>query len=303
MIRVAIDWGSTSFRAYRFEHTKVIDQIEASCGIKTVLSQHDGNFASVLEQQVGSWLNPGDDVLLSGMITSANGWIETPYIPCPLQCEDICKHLTQHSDSNRTLYFVPGVSQFNPHADVMRGEEVQILGLQTDSSNNASQLVVMPGTHSKWALMQEQQLRHFTTMITGELFSTLVNHTLIGAFANEDDWCDKTFLDAVELGYQDTNIISKLFSARSSVLLNTMQKSEVSAYLSGLLIGSEIREGLAIADQQSPPLTIIGSQALTKKYLTASRHLGITATPATAPADYPDITAAGFAAIISQTGI
>lgn len=304
--KVAIDWGSTSFRAYLFDGDSVVDNLESSCGITNVgKDSTTRDFYSTLYQQIGSWLTPGDSILLCGMITSANGWIETPYIPCPVDSRNILTSLVRHDVNNHTLYFVPGISQREPHADVMRGEEVQLLGLEyaANQPGNNRQLVIMPGTHSKWAVVKNGSIEQFRTIVTGELFSALRNHTLIGRLAIENSWCEQTFLDAVELGYNDNNPIGNLFAARSAVLLNVMQASQVNAYLSGLLIGNEIREATGMLPDTPDSVTIIGSASLTNKYLNAFNRIGIAAARAVPGNACPDITAAGFASIISQARV
>ncbi len=302
MIKVAIDWGSTSFRAYLFEGDTVIEHREANCGITNIAQENRPDaFEAILQTQVGDWLEPDDHLLLCGMITSVHGWIETAYIPCPLDCVSISRNLKRFETAHRILYFIPGVSQTDPHADVMRGEEVQLLGLSEGLHNDVEpHTVVMPGTHSKWATLQDGNILNFNTIATGELYKTLLEHTLIGQMAITESWCETTFLNAVAHGYNNSNVISQLFTARSSVLLNLMHHEQVSSYLSGLLIGSEIREGTGMSDLSGSNVTVVGSPTLTKNYLCAMNSLGFQCTRAKPVAGYPDITSAGFAAIIKQ---
>ncbi len=181
----------------------------------------------------------------------------------------------------------------------MRGEEVQLLGLHSQrAADGRKQLVIMPGTHSKWALLDKATVQRFRTFVTGELHSTLLAHTLIGRLATENGWCDDTFLNAVSLGHRTSGILAHLFAARSSVLLDTMQPEQVRAYLSGLLIGSEIREAHDMMHDANDNVTLIGTDTLIEKYLIAFKALGISAKPAIANATYPDVTSAGFAALI-----
>lgn len=301
MITVAIDWGSTSFRAYKFNGSQVIDKIDAHCGVKTIAAtDRNSAFSEQLYLQVGHWLEADDEVLLCGMVTSVNGWIETPYIPCPLQVGDIVRQLTTIKAGGRSLHFVPGVCQLQPRPDVMRGEEVQLLGLNADLDNSPqlSRAVVMPGTHSKWAILNGGTISRFKTIVTGELYDALLNHTLVGQLAAADQWCEQTFIDAVGSGYSQGDAIGQLFAARSGVLTNTLLPSQVSAYLSGLLIGCEIRSGVQLLDESINAMTIVGADSLTQKYRRAMTALGIDAQPAVPPTPYPDITAAGLASVI-----
>ena len=272
MIKAGVDWGSSSLRAYRFDAQKVIDTVASERGIKTFKSQNkDTQFEHVLFNLIGNWLQPGDGIILSGMITSVDGWVDTPYLPCPVSCTALASNLTHKVIRDCDLYFVPGVCQSSPQPDVMRGEELQLLG-EGDQHNNT--LVIMPGTHSKWAQLKHGTIQQFRTIVTGELFDVLRNQTLVGQLAAESEWHEKAFTNGVAQGYTSQTIISDLFACRSGVLLNQHPAEDIDSYLSGLLIGNEIREGLTIATDISE-IALIGSDSLCDKYRLALNHLNL----------------------------
>ncbi len=300
MVKAAVDWGSSSFRAYLFDDLNVIDSLETNGGIKTApASDRSNHFQKQLKDTIGHWLKPGDEVLLSGMITSVNGWVETPYLTCPVDCNRIIASLNTLSFDNLTLRFVPGICQTTPTCDVMRGEEVQLLGL---NNTRDTQLVVMPGTHSKWALLTQGSLQRFRTIITGELFNTLLTNTLVGQLAKPDSWCNETFTHAVTAGFHSQSIVSDLFQCRSSILLKQLESEQVAAFLSGLLIGNEIREGINVSNTESESVILVGADKLCSKYHSAMEILDMNVVKATPTGSYPDITAAGFANLIQHHG-
>lgn len=265
-VRVGVDWGSSSFRAYRFDSIgEIVDFKESADGIKTV-----DHFEAVLLSQIGAWLQPGDMVLLSGMITSRNGWVETPYIPCPFELSQLLQQSVARSLANGcTLLFLPGACVNQP-ADVMRGEELQLYG----AVQQQQQLVVLPGTHSKWAFVSAGVLEKFHTVVTGELFDVLINQTLIGGLATSREHIDRVFSKGVDTGFNTEAIVSQLFTARSSVLLGQLAPEEVHSYLSGLLIGNEIRESYRLFSADLSVL-VVGSGMLCSKYTKAFDLLGI----------------------------
>lgn len=267
---IGVDWGSTSFRAYRFdEHYQLIDTIESKTGIKHIA---DSSYEATLFSLVSQWIQPNMSILLSGMITSRNGWIETPYLPIPATLDNLVKHSVQHMLRGTQLYFLPGLSQTTPRSDVIRGEELQLFGA-TLSINNA--LVVLPGTHSKWAQIINKQVVSFQTIVTGELFDVLLNNTLVGQLANDENLHIEAFERGVHRGFESNAIISELFQCRADVLLEQLSQNQVHSYLSGLLIGNEINEGMLGTNNKHNAVVLIGSALLCKRYQYAFDALSI----------------------------
>jgi len=191
---IGIDWGTTSFRAYRIDADGgVLETRSAPAGILKVA---DGDFEAVLEREVGSWLAaaPALPVVISGMITSRQGWLEVPYCACPAGSAELAEALREHvTRAGRRLRFVPGLSLIGSDRvpDVIRGEETQIigeLGLAGDDGLGR-QAIVLPGTHSKWVFAEEGRIVWFATFMTGEVFAVLKEHSILGRLmeGNEQD--------------------------------------------------------------------------------------------------------------------
>lgn len=274
MIRVGVDWGSSSFRAYRFDQRGLlVAEVSAEKGIREVQPQTAENYENVLFELIGDWLTDGDTVLLSGMITSRSGWLETPYLACPVDVSTIAKHALCLERRNIQLRFLPGLKQDAPTPDVMRGEELQLLGA---SNRDGKRIVVLPGTHSKWAAMNGPVLTHFRTVITGEIFEIILKHSLVGAIFTSQGFDEVSFLDGVRHGYNTATVVSDLFTLRSSVLLNHVKSDCQHSRLSGMLIGNEIREGLLLMGSSSD-IVLVGSDSLCSLYQRAFTCLGVTA--------------------------
>jgi len=289
VISVAVDWGSSTFRAYRFDSSgKHIDSINSACGIKFVKGRR---FEATLREHIGNWVSPGDTVLLSGMITSRNGWMESDYIACPASLHDIATHGKHLQLTDLKLIFLPGVNQSNP-PDVMRGEELQLLGA---TFAREQKIFVIAGTHSKWALVANGTIDRFRTIPTGELFDLIVRQSLVGALTEEGTENDIAFREGIESGFESTTIISDLFTTRSSVLMGQHSGGAAYHWLSGLLIGNEIREGRNMMPETTLPIVLIGSDRLCEKYSKAFELLGIAA-----ELSGPDVTIQGFQQLIQN---
>lgn len=270
--QIGIDWGSSGFRAYQFDQQLcLIDTIKSEMGIKYVV---DGAFEECLFSLIGQCLQPGDTVLLSGMITSRNGWVETPYIPVPTAPNGLIEQAVERIVRDIRLVFLPGLSQDYPRSDVLRGEELQLFGA-TQTIDNA--LVVMPGTHSKWAQLKNGEVIAFQTIVTGELFEVLLTDTLVGQLATEKRLNKAVFAQGVQQGFETGKIVSELFQCRSSVLLGKLTEQDVHSYLSGLLIGNEISEAVPSGECASGAIVLVGSDALCQRYQLAFDCLHIDA--------------------------
>lgn len=271
---LALDWGTTSFRAYLFDSERNnIDSVTASAGIM----QCDNKFEDVYYAQVGHWLKQfrGIPVIASGMITSKQGWIETPYLPCPASLGDLSKNLTSYlTAKGDTIHFVSGVCQKTPSPNIMRGEETQVAGLKGRRPITA----ILPGTHSKWIRLEGDTITRFSTFMTGEIFAAFTEHTILGRLLTEG-YDPESFAEGVRDGFAQKEgaggVLSKLFGARAMPLLGLMNPDGIRDYISGLLLGTEIHEAINSGFGQDVTPVVCGSADLVERYRAALEFCAI----------------------------
>jgi len=285
---IAVDWGTSSFRAYRLDgHGTILDTSASPRGILTVT---DGRFAAVLREEIGPWLEVERRMLLSGMIGSRQGWREAPYVGCPAGAAEIRQALIPlELDWPGKAWLAPGLScRADGVPDVMRGEEVQILGALGELADGSG-LICLPGTHSKWARVEQGRIVRFETHMTGESFAVLRQHSILGRLmppvGQEQDPDDRAFAQGLARARTGGGLLHHLFGARSLGLMGDLPVAGLPAYLSGLLIGHELAATASIPG----PVYLIGSEALTERYSTALTLSGRDPRPMA-----PDRAAAGL---------
>jgi 2-dehydro-3-deoxygalactonokinase len=179
---IAVDWGTSGFRAYRLDSQGNI--LDSRAAAKGILSVPAGRFPEVLEEQVGDWIAQGEaPIVMSGMVGSRQSWVEAPYVPCPAGFAEIAAALREVRWGERHAWIVPGLSCRDAAGvhDVMRGEEVQVLGgLEADAGR-----VCLPGTHSKWVVVANKKITGFSTYMTGETYAVLKQHSILGRMMEE----------------------------------------------------------------------------------------------------------------------
>jgi 2-dehydro-3-deoxygalactonokinase len=269
---IAADWGTTNLRAFRFDRDgRVVDRRTAELGILRVA---DGRFAKALDNMLGDWLTarPAATVLLSGMIGSRQGWREAPYVDCPAGVDELAAEAVSLED--RAVWFVPGLAARDAAGtpDVMRGEETQILGA-LDTGGCGRRLFCLPGTHAKWALVEDGRILGFRTAMTGEVFAVLARHSILGRLMQGDAFDAAGFARGLDRADQPGGLLHHLFGVRSLGLLDEVAPTALRSYLSGLLIGHDVRHGLAAADGAAP-VTLVGEPALNDLYATALGRRG-----------------------------
>ncbi len=294
---IGIDWGTTSFRAFLIgERGEVLDRLHSPDGIMQVTN---ADFDAVFMRLLDPWLDRKNlPVIASGMITSRNGWIETPYLPAPTGKDQLAGALEAvHTINGSVLHFVTGVMvDHSGAADVMRGEETQIVGAV--ESGLVDGICVMPGTHSKWVTVRDGQIEEFETVMSGEVFEALRSHTILGKLMIDSTFSEAGFREGVLAGLDaGLKLLQSLFRVRTLPLFGKINEEEVADYLSGMLIGAEIN-GAVSGQVIDDPITIIGRGDLTERYAIALEVSGqkISRVP-------EDIAARGYFAIAAAAGL
>ena len=277
---IALDWGTTRARAYRVgADGRVLDARDGTFGIQRL----DGlSFAEALDRLIGDWRDDSAPRVACGMIGSRQGWCEVPYVACPASLDGLSRGLVETDGGEISI--VPGLSTRDASGtpDVMRGEETQLLGAVAADAPRT--LVVLPGTHSKWARVEHGMVLDFTTFMTGEMYDALLGHTILGRLPAGAPAVDGTaaFSRGVLRGLGAGGFTHDVFGARTLMLMGELPAGDVPEWLSGFVIGREIRNARTWAQHagdDASRVLVVGSDALAKRYLTALEVSEIAATP------------------------
>lgn len=269
---IGIDWGTTGFRAYRIAADGAVRERRASA--RGIMAVADGRFAETLREEIGPWLAAGEErVLLSGMIGSRQGWVEAPYLACPAGVSELATGLVDVAFDWARVKLVPGLigTDATGVAEVMRGEETQIAGI-LDAIGGGG-LVCLPGTHAKWVRLAGGRIMSFATHMTGEVFAALRGHTILGRTMARDGAHDPAaFGEGLARAAQEGGLLHHLFGVRSRNLTGSLAEAAGASYLSGLLIGHEVRAALAGATDRV--VHLVGATELAGLYEAALHATG-----------------------------
>jgi 2-dehydro-3-deoxygalactonokinase len=265
---IGIDWGTSSLRAYRLAADGAVrEKRDGADGILTVAA---GGFPAVLHRVVGDWLAAGErQVLLCGMVGSRQGWVEAPYLPCPAGPAEIAAQLTRVPFEGADIRLVPGLVTRDAGGvpDVMRGEETKLIGLLAAGVEGQ---VCLPGTHSKWVRLEAGRITGFGTHMTGEVRAVLLGHSILGRLVQPGESATAFERGVVRSG-QAGGLLHHAFGTRGLGLLGELAESETASYLSGLLIGHEIRA----AHRPGEAVHLAAAETLAAPYAAALRLLGV----------------------------
>ena len=259
---VAIDWGTSSFRAWLIEHDQISDQIDTDQGVKNFT---EGAHSKYLSEVLTKWSGQFNFIIAIGMVGSSIGMHETKFSAIPIDISGVFESLIKVPGFKPDLYIVPGVSKAG---DVMRGEESQ--SLATGMING---LVVLPGTHSKWVKIENGEIADFRTYLTGELFELLRNHSTLSKATESSAKLAASKEFYAGLDAQVSDLTHELFTIRANWLQGKSQEAS-REYLSGLLIGAEIKSAKSWITAHE--VTLIASDSLADSYSKALNHFGIT---------------------------
>jgi 2-dehydro-3-deoxygalactonokinase len=288
---VAGDWGTSHLRLFLCAADGIVlDSVDGPGA-----ADAGGRFAAIFDSLLAPWQQRHEPLpaVLCGMVGSNIGWLQAPYLSCPAiaeQIADACVSLREGS-----VHIVPGVScrnRFNA-PDFMRGEETQILGaLSIDPTlREGHHLLCLPGTHTKWVVLTDGAVGEFLTAPTGELFALLRDHSVL--LRDRSNGAATVGRVEFEQGLAQFNefpqaqLLHRLFECRARRLCGELSPQATSAFLSGLLIASDISGALRLLSGSgsvrsvhligSPQLTQLYSIGLASHDCTASRIEGVAA--------------------------
>jgi 2-dehydro-3-deoxygalactonokinase len=262
---VCCDWGTSSLRIrlVSLENSVVVGKVTSDLGVGTLhslwskskgdelLKGNDRNsfYLSYLKRELDKLsINIGkSDLIISGMASSNIGLKELSYadLPFSLDGEDsVVSYIPASNDFNHPILLISGVKG---QGEVMRGEEVQAIGIANIAPGivDDGNIILLPGTHSKHLYLEDMKISKIETYITGEMFALLSQNGLLKDSLEkpyfpleEKGW--RIFLEGVDCSGEIT-LLQSLFKIRTNHLLDKFTMQENSLFLSGLLIGYELR--------------------------------------------------------------
>ncbi len=307
-VLAAVDWGTTRFRLWLLDSEgRVLALSQGSEGLE---AGRRLGFEAVLRNHLGRLLAPETlPILICGMAGSHEGWLEAPYVDLPASLDKLAEGVVAVAGTDLEVRIVPGLAKRDPAApDVMRGEETQLIGVTVAGpvplGETGRRRVCLPGTHSKWVMLEDRRVEDFTSYLTGELFAVLSRHSILRhslaaveaeAAAQVDAW-DPVFLEALSRALAaPERVLAELFSIRAAGLLDGLTAAAAAARLSGLLIGAEV--AVALRDGEgSGAVTLVASGTMARLYEAALANAGVRV----ATVDADRAVCAGLMAIASK---
>ena len=274
---IAGDWGTTRLRLSRIEEGRVADRLDGP-GIGTLEEAP----ADTLQRLLAGWTGLGvpAHVILCGMAGARNGLREARYVTCPATVDDWRGGMVRFDLGGVPVCIAAGVRSGD--RDMMRGEETQIFGALSRNPSLAQgrHLLLLPGTHSKWAWVQDGAIVACRTWFTGEMFGLLRDRSSLvraGSDAGGADDREAGWAEGLARGRAGVGLLGEVFQARAAQLLQGRSAAWGTGFLSGLLIGSEVGEGLDLYAEPPGRIVVIGAPDLTDRYIRALSTFGMDA--------------------------
>jgi 2-dehydro-3-deoxygalactonokinase len=265
---VGINWGSSRFRAYLIDaNGTVSDSIDKPSG---VVGLDRKSMTALVEDVAARWtLHSG--IYLAGMIGSNVGWVEVPYANAPAGAAELAAAVAAPQMGRVAVRIVPGIActrTFDNSPEILRGEEIELLGLA--ALHGGGGLISLPGTHTKWAQLEQGRVVDFFTSMSGEIYDRLTTQGLLASIVEGDAQDGGAFLDGVEAGRaRSLGITTLLFGARARVIRNALPRRDAASYLRGLLIGSELADAERIFGIDGKTIPVVGNGPLSRLYASA----------------------------------
>jgi 2-dehydro-3-deoxygalactonokinase len=274
---LACDWGTTNLRAWVVgDDGRALSRREfAELGVSRL---QPGEAATRFVEQVRPAMQAENlPAILCGMAGSTLGWAVVPYEDAPVGLERLASRLTRVEAAGPAVRIVPGVKAQGVAGapEVMRGEETQALGWVADDAarRRGRRVLCHPGTHAKWIIVEDGEIRRFVTAMTGELYDVLRRHSVLKAESGPVDAA--AFTLGLESAGEGDGLSTRLFTVRTRVVADGLDPRSAASYLSGLLIGSEVASAPRLLGlTETAPVALVGDPALCALYETALTRRG-----------------------------
>ena len=279
---VAGDWGTSNLRLFLCGADGTLLDSRSGPGAADSVGAYPERLAALL----GDWTSTHGalPVVLCGMVGSSIGWAVAPYVNCPAEPRQIVAACL--SLERGRVRIIPGLACRNQLGapDVLRGEETQILGALRlhPALSRQRQLLCLPGTHTKWAVLDAGAVSEFLTAPTGELFALLSAHSILVSDARavadvaaiSDGAGFATGLDQVAR-FPHISLLHRLFECRSRRLTGELAPEGAGPFLSGLLIGGDVHGAMQLlARGAQREVHIVGAARLSRLYAHALETFG-----------------------------
>lgn len=279
---LSCDWGTSAFRLRVLNAAgEIIEEIKSDDGISAVHQdwmRNKGNESKIqlyrkrlgnVLKELKTMIEPDSPIIISGMASSSIGIIEMPYRPLPFVLDtDLPAWQLMERDKQfqHPVYIVSG---FSTRSDVMRGEETMLLGIGNVSED---EICILPGTHSKHAYLKSGVLTDFKTYVTGELFNVMAQFSILSnsMIKGEDTSAFEAGLDEAASG----NLLNQFFKVRTRQILDKTSGVSNYQFLSGLLIGTELKE----LRNTSSKIRLISEGVMAELYTQALKQLNFSIT-------------------------
>jgi len=273
---VGVNWGSTNFRAYRFDGAgELLDEYAAPTGV-TKLDR--AGMAAQVAELAGRWPDHGP-IYASGMITSNIGWLEVPYVEAPAGLAELATAARTVAIGQTQVTLMPGIAcrrAADGAPDILRGEDVELAGFAA-ASGGVSGYVALPGTHTKWVRLVGGRIDEFSTAMSGEIYDRLTALGLLASVVEGEAADGDAFGAGLALGRERRlGLGTLLFGVRARVIRGDLLRADAASYTRGILIGSEIADGLALyPDLADGRVPLIGAEPTCRLYAAALARFGI----------------------------
>jgi 2-dehydro-3-deoxygalactonokinase len=266
---LACDWGTTNLRAWlsTADGAPLESRDFAGLGVSRLAP---GEAAKRFVDEVRPAFKAENlPAVLCGMIGSDLGWRPAGYLACPANAQDLAAALITVESGPNPVWIAPGLKGDGVAnaPDVMRGEETQVFGfLAADPARlKGRHLICHPGTHAKWIVVEDGRIVRFVTAMTGELFHVLRTHSVL---KGDQPPTDEAAFDAGLTAAGDGGGLAvRLFSSRARVVAGGADPAGSGAYLSGVLIGSEVASVPSLLGWDSTAqITLLGDANLSRWY-------------------------------------
>ncbi|HEV3410894.1 MAG TPA: 2-dehydro-3-deoxygalactonokinase [Puia sp.] len=285
---ISCDWGTSNFRLRLVDSDRreAIGEVSGQEGVASVFSrwresglepeERVGFYQTVLATQIDQlrkhtiYSLSGLPLVLSGMASSNLGMLELPYRPVPvvLTGEELIRVAIPASEGFRhPILLVSGVRTAN---DVMRGEETQLVGCS--AAGYEERIYLFPGTHCKHVRVRAGRAVDIVTFMTGEVFQLLATKSIlavsVSAASSDGGAVSPDFIQGVR-DSQRAGILHTAFRVRTRQLLEGLSRESNYQYLSGLLIGEELK--VLVGTQI--PIMVVGAGRMKEYYAAACEEL------------------------------